>query len=63
MTEGQVPGHEPADFTSPPPIHYNEFSVFMSGLDDFKKAAGASSADTEFRYLAHGETYPFTPRG
>lgn len=45
------------------PIHYNDFSVFMSGLDDFKKAAEASSADTEFRYLAHGETYTFTPRG
>jgi L-ascorbate metabolism protein UlaG (beta-lactamase superfamily) len=45
------------------PIHYNDFSVFMSGLDDFKKAAGASPADTEFRYLAHGETYTFTPRG
>jgi L-ascorbate metabolism protein UlaG (beta-lactamase superfamily) len=45
------------------PIHYNDFSVFMSGLDDFKKAAGSSSADTEFRYLAHGETYTFTPRG
>jgi L-ascorbate metabolism protein UlaG (beta-lactamase superfamily) len=43
------------------PIHYNDFSVFMSGLDDFKKAAEASTADTEFRYLAHGETYMFTP--
>ena len=45
------------------PIHYNDFSVFMSGLDDFKKAAESSSADTEFRYLAHGETYTFTPEG
>ena len=45
------------------PIHYNDFSVFMSGLDDFKKAAESSPADTEFRYLAHGETYTFTPRG
>jgi L-ascorbate metabolism protein UlaG (beta-lactamase superfamily) len=45
------------------PIHCNDFSVFMSGLDDFKKAAEASSADTEFRYLAHGESYTFKPRG
>jgi L-ascorbate metabolism protein UlaG (beta-lactamase superfamily) len=45
------------------PIHYNDFSVFMSGLDDFKKAAEASPADTEFHYLAHGETYTFTPKG
>ncbi len=43
------------------PIHYNDFSVFMSGLDDFKKAAETSPARTEFVYLAHGETYTFTP--
>jgi L-ascorbate metabolism protein UlaG (beta-lactamase superfamily) len=43
------------------PIHYNDFSVFLSGLDDFKKAAEVSTADTKFVYLAHGETYTFTP--
>ena len=43
------------------PVHYNDFSVFMSGLDDFKKAAEASTANTKFVYLAHGETYTFTP--
>jgi L-ascorbate metabolism protein UlaG (beta-lactamase superfamily) len=43
------------------PIHYNDFSVFMSGLDDFKKAAQASTTSTRFVYLAHGETYTFTP--
>jgi hypothetical protein len=30
------------------PIHYNDFSVFRSGLDDFKKAAEASATSTEF---------------
>jgi L-ascorbate metabolism protein UlaG (beta-lactamase superfamily) len=45
------------------PIHYNDFSVFLSGLDDFKKAAGDSTTTTEFVYLAHGETYTFTPDG
>jgi L-ascorbate metabolism protein UlaG (beta-lactamase superfamily) len=44
------------------PIHYNDFSVFMSGPEDFKDAAGKSAAATEFHYLAHGETYSFTPR-
>jgi L-ascorbate metabolism protein UlaG (beta-lactamase superfamily) len=44
------------------PIHYNDFSVFMSGLDDFKKAAQASTTSTEFVYLTHGETYTFTPK-
>jgi L-ascorbate metabolism protein UlaG (beta-lactamase superfamily) len=41
------------------PIHYNDFSVFPSGLDDFKKAADASSTSTKFVYFAHGETYTF----
>jgi L-ascorbate metabolism protein UlaG (beta-lactamase superfamily) len=45
------------------PIHYNDFSVFLSGLDDFKKAAQVSSAATKFVYLSHGETYTFTPAG
>jgi L-ascorbate metabolism protein UlaG (beta-lactamase superfamily) len=43
------------------PIHYNDFSVFRSGLDDFKRAAQASTADTEFVYLTHGDTYTFKP--
>jgi len=44
------------------PIHYNDFSVFHSGLDDFKKAAQASTTSAKFVYLAHGETYTFTPK-
>lgn len=43
------------------PIHYNDFSVFASGLDDFKHAAATSSASTEFRYLTHGERHRFGP--
>jgi L-ascorbate metabolism protein UlaG (beta-lactamase superfamily) len=43
------------------PIHYNDFSVFMSGLDDFRKAAQAWTTSPVFVYLAHGETYTFTP--
>ena len=43
------------------PIHYNDFSVFRSGLDDFKTAAQASTTSTQFVYLAHGETYTFKP--
>ncbi|WP_374021771.1 MBL fold metallo-hydrolase [Mycobacterium sp. HNNTM2301] len=43
------------------PIHYNDFSVFRSGLDDFQRAAEASTTPTRFVYLAHGETYTFTP--
>jgi L-ascorbate metabolism protein UlaG (beta-lactamase superfamily) len=43
------------------PIHYNDFSVFLSGLDDFQRAAESSTATTKFVYLAHGETYTFAP--
>jgi L-ascorbate metabolism protein UlaG (beta-lactamase superfamily) len=41
------------------PIHYNDYSLFLSGLDDFKQAAAAPSADTQFRYLTQGERYQF----
>lgn len=43
------------------PIHYNDYSVFRSGLDDFRQAANASAADTQFHYLTHGERYHFKP--
>ena len=45
------------------PIHYNDYSVFMSGLGDFKQAASHSPTDTAFHYLAHGETYTFFTKG
>jgi hypothetical protein len=41
------------------PIHYNDYSVFMSGLADFKEAAAKSTASTEFHYLTQGDTYRF----
>ncbi len=43
------------------PIHYNDYSVFMSGLDDFKAASATSPTRTRFCYLGHGETYRFQP--
>ncbi|MED7827070.1 MBL fold metallo-hydrolase [Streptomyces chiangmaiensis] len=42
------------------PIHYNDFSVFLSGLEDFKQSAAASSVPIEYHYLNHGECYQFT---
>lgn len=41
------------------PIHYNDFSVFASDLDDFKHAAERSSTTAEFHYVSHGDTYRF----
>lgn len=45
------------------PIHYNDYSVFLSGLDDFKEAAAGSVTSTKFHYLTHGERYKFRPGG
>jgi L-ascorbate metabolism protein UlaG (beta-lactamase superfamily) len=45
------------------PIHYNDFSVFLSGLDDFRRAAETSSVPTDFHYLGQGESYRFHPTG
>jgi hypothetical protein len=42
------------------PLHYNDYSMCLSGLDDFKKAAAKSSGSTKFQYLAHGDTYQFS---
>lgn len=44
------------------PIHYNDYSVFLSGLGDFQRAAAAADTTVEFKYLKHGESYHFKPR-
>ena len=41
------------------PIHYNDYDVFKSPLDDFKTAATAAGLDEKMVYLAHGETHNF----
>jgi L-ascorbate metabolism protein UlaG (beta-lactamase superfamily) len=43
------------------PIHYNDFSVFLSGLEDFRYAAEKSPIATEFHYVSHGDIYRFHP--
>lgn len=43
------------------PIHYDDYSVFQSGLDDVKRAAARSSTTAEFHYLGHGDTHRFRP--
>jgi L-ascorbate metabolism protein UlaG (beta-lactamase superfamily) len=42
------------------PIHYNDYTVFKSPLDDFKRALAGASLDTAIHYLQHGESYSFT---
>jgi L-ascorbate metabolism protein UlaG (beta-lactamase superfamily) len=41
------------------PIHYNDYDVFKSPLEDFKRAAEAAGLTERMRYLSHGETYNF----
>lgn len=41
------------------PIHYNDYDVFKSPLEDFKRAAEKAGLSERMIYLAHGETYNF----
>ena len=38
------------------PIHFNDYTVFKSPLDDFRAAAARAGLETEIRYVTHGET-------
>jgi L-ascorbate metabolism protein UlaG (beta-lactamase superfamily) len=39
------------------PIHYNDYGVFKSPLDEFKTAVNAAGLQDRVHYLAHGETF------
>jgi L-ascorbate metabolism protein UlaG (beta-lactamase superfamily) len=41
------------------PIHYNDYDVFKSPLEDFKRAAETAGLTDKIVYLNHGETYNF----
>jgi L-ascorbate metabolism protein UlaG (beta-lactamase superfamily) len=41
------------------PIHYNDYGVFKSPLEDFQRAVTEADLEDRVRYLAHGETYEF----
>lgn len=38
------------------PIHFNDYTVFKSPLDDFRAAAAKAGLESEIRYVTHGET-------
>ena len=44
------------------PIHYDDYTVFKSSLDDFRRAAEAADLATEIVTLARGESYELRPR-
>jgi L-ascorbate metabolism protein UlaG (beta-lactamase superfamily) len=41
------------------PIHYNDYDVFKSPLEDFQKEIRDSGLEERVTYLSHGETYTF----
>lgn len=41
------------------PIHYNDYHVFRSTLEEFMEAVKAAGLESQVDYLSHGETYPF----
>jgi len=41
------------------PIHYNDYPVFKSPLEDFQKAVAEAGLSDKVIYLRHGETYDF----
>jgi L-ascorbate metabolism protein UlaG (beta-lactamase superfamily) len=45
------------------PIHYNDYDVFREPLDEFVRAVQRAGLQDKVRYLYHGETYSFVPRG
>ncbi|MBA3635150.1 MAG: MBL fold metallo-hydrolase, partial [Rubrobacteraceae bacterium] len=45
------------------PIHYNDYEVFESPLEDFKRAVGEAGLEDRVHYLGHGDTYEFEVPG
>ncbi|HWI40603.1 MAG TPA: MBL fold metallo-hydrolase [Verrucomicrobiae bacterium] len=44
------------------PIHYNDYKVFRSPLEDFMEAVKKAGLQGKVSYLAHGDTYDFRTR-
>jgi L-ascorbate metabolism protein UlaG (beta-lactamase superfamily) len=44
------------------PIHYNDYDVFKSPLDDFKAAVAKAGLTERVTYLSHGDSYEFKSR-
>lgn len=41
------------------PIHYNDYTVMKSPIEDFIKAVEEAGLENKVRYLTHGDTYSF----
>lgn len=46
------------------PVHYNDYDVMQSSLEDLQREVSAAGLEERMRYLQHGETYTFgSPAG
>jgi L-ascorbate metabolism protein UlaG (beta-lactamase superfamily) len=45
------------------PIHYNDYAVFRSPLEDFQRAVRAAGLEERVHCLRHGETFRFRLTG
>ena len=41
------------------PIHYNDYDVFKSPIEDFRQAVHAAGLGTKVKFLNHGDTFEF----
>ncbi|GAC1628160.1 MAG: MBL fold metallo-hydrolase [Ktedonobacteraceae bacterium] len=41
------------------PVHYNDYTVFKSPLEDFKSMVAISGLEDRIHYMSHGDTYTF----
>ena len=41
------------------PVHYNDYPVFKSPLEDFQKAVASAGLTKKFKYINRGETFTF----
>ena len=45
------------------PVHYDDYDIFQSPLEDFRHAVERAGLQEKVRYLSRGETYAFTLKG
>jgi L-ascorbate metabolism protein UlaG (beta-lactamase superfamily) len=41
------------------PIHFNDYTIMKSPIEEFMKAVAAAGLENQVRYLNHGDTYTF----
>ncbi len=66
LLDGWSPGCEGAENSCPHtaiPVHFNDYTVFKSPLDDFKKAVRDAGLESQVQYVNQGDIYTFDVPG